>query len=65
MLGLVGLGSALVTLAGQGFMDTATDANGSRAIQGIVTGTGFLGAGVIVKEEGGGAHGLRPRQRYG
>jgi len=51
-LGLVGLGSALVTMAGSGFLAEGVDANASRAIQGIVTGIGFLGAGVIVK----GAH---------
>jgi putative Mg2+ transporter-C (MgtC) family protein len=50
-LGLVSLGSALVTLAGSGFSGDLTDANASRAIQGIVTGIGFLGAGVIVKGE--------------
>jgi putative Mg2+ transporter-C (MgtC) family protein len=48
-LGLVGLGSALVTMAGSGFSAEGVDANASRAIQGIVTGIGFLGAGVIVK----------------
>lgn len=50
-LGLVSLGSALVTLAGSGFSSDLMDANASRAIQGIVTGIGFLGAGVIVKGE--------------
>lgn len=50
-LGLVGLGSALVTMAGSGFSAEGVDANASRAIQGIVTGIGFLGAGVIVKGE--------------
>lgn len=58
-LGLVALGSALVTLAGSGFSGDVTDANASRAIQGIITGIGFLGAGVIVKRESGGrVHGL-------
>jgi putative Mg2+ transporter-C (MgtC) family protein len=45
-LGLVGLGSALAVMAGSqvgGLGDT------SRVIQGIVTGIGFLGAGVIVR----------------
>ncbi len=51
-LGLVALGAALVTLAGSGFSDDGADANAGRAIQGIVTGIGFLGAGVIVKREG-------------
>jgi len=49
-LGLVGLGSALVVLASTGF---ATDAPNwdaiSRAIQGVITGIGFLGAGVIIR----------------
>lgn len=57
-LGLVGLGCALVTLSGTGFSGDM-DANASRAIQGIVTGIGFLGAGVIVKRENRGhVHGL-------
>jgi putative Mg2+ transporter-C (MgtC) family protein len=44
-LGLVGLGSALIVLGvGQISSDSA-----SRVIQGIVTGIGFLGAGVIVR----------------
>ncbi|MHB2206672.1 MgtC/SapB family protein [Methylobacterium sp. CM6257] len=47
-LGLVGLGSALVTLSGSGFSGEM-DANASRALQGLITGIGFLGAGVIVK----------------
>lgn len=58
-LGLVALGAALVTLAGSGFTGDGTDANASRAIQGTITGIGFLGAGVIVKAEGSGrVHGL-------
>jgi putative Mg2+ transporter-C (MgtC) family protein len=50
-LGLVALGSCLVTMAGAGFVlhgVAGSDAT-SRAIQGIVTGIGFLGAGVIVQ----------------
>jgi putative Mg2+ transporter-C (MgtC) family protein len=45
-LGLVGLGSALIVLAVGGNDSAAT----SRVIQGIVTGIGFLGAGVIVRQ---------------
>jgi len=45
-LGLVGLGSALAVMAG-GHIGGEGDA--SRVIQGIVTGIGFLGAGVIVR----------------
>lgn len=44
-LGLVGLGSALVVLAVTGSDPGAV----SRVIQGIVTGIGFLGAGVIIR----------------
>jgi putative Mg2+ transporter-C (MgtC) family protein len=55
-LGLVGLASAMVVLAihrGGGPGDA------SRVIQGIVTGIGFLGAGVIVRNEmGKHVHGL-------
>ncbi|WDZ94524.1 MgtC/SapB family protein [Herbaspirillum sp. WKF16] len=53
-LGLVALGSALATMASMNF---ALDANGyshdavSRAIQGVITGIGFLGAGVIIHEQ--------------
>jgi|SRR5215510_961591 len=44
-LGLVGLGSALVVMTVAAMDDTAAV---SRAIQGLVTGIGFLGAGVIL-----------------
>ena len=46
-MGLVGLGSALLVVAA-GLVGGNGDA--TRAIQGIVTGIGFLGAGVIVKD---------------
>lgn len=52
-LGLVSLGSALVTMASldllgdHGQFDSSAV---SRVIQGVVTGVGFLGAGVIVHE---------------
>lgn len=55
-LGLVSLGACVLTLActsfpsGQGTVDTAAV---SRVIQGLVTGIGFLGSGVIVRENGG------------
>ena len=54
-LGLVSLGACVLTLAGgnfltgQGSVDTAAV---SRVIQGLVTGIGFLGSGVIVRENG-------------
>jgi putative Mg2+ transporter-C (MgtC) family protein len=48
-LGLVGLGSALAVLA----FGRANSADASRVIQGIVTGIGFLGAGVIVRNNDG------------
>lgn len=50
-LGLVALGAALATMASMNF---SMEQNGyshdavSRAIQGVITGIGFLGAGVIV-----------------
>ena len=51
-LGIVGLGSALVVLASQ--HAGGADANaGSRVIQGVITGIGFLGAGVILRNPGG------------
>jgi putative Mg2+ transporter-C (MgtC) family protein len=47
-LGLVGLASALIVIAvGHGEGDV------SRVMQGIVTGIGFLGAGVIIRSEKG------------
>jgi len=54
-LGLVGLGAALVVLASMDFkLGTELDANPvSRAIQGVLTGIGFLGAGVIVRDSSG------------
>jgi putative Mg2+ transporter-C (MgtC) family protein len=57
-LGIVGLGSALVVLASQ--HAGGADANaGSRVIQGVITGIGFLGAGVILRNPGGKrVHGL-------
>jgi len=54
-LGLVGLGAALVILASTDFLVTSpvADANPvSRAIQGVLTGIGFLGAGVIMQDRG-------------
>jgi putative Mg2+ transporter-C (MgtC) family protein len=52
-LGLVALGAALVTTASMGFVvepgGYSRDAV-SRAIQGVITGIGFLGAGVIVHD---------------
>src|SRR6266850_3167669 len=54
-LGLVGIGSALAVLAVSG----ASGADVSRVIQGILTGIGFLGVGVIVRNnEGQHVHGL-------
>jgi len=59
-LGLVALGAALVVLAGTGpdGVHLAPDAV-SRVIQGILTGIGFIGAGVILHDRGGRTvHGL-------
>jgi putative Mg2+ transporter-C (MgtC) family protein len=54
-LSLVGLGSAIVVLAVGG----TGGAEASRVIQGIVTGIGFLGAGVIIRSnEDESVHGL-------
>ena len=51
-LGLVGLATAMVVVLADPSPDHAkiTDA-GSRVIQGILTGIGFLGAGVIIRAE--------------
>lgn len=50
-LGVVALGAALAVLAGAGFdPSVGLDANPvSRVIQGVLTGIGFLGAGVIIQ----------------
>jgi putative Mg2+ transporter-C (MgtC) family protein len=50
-LGLVALGSCLVTMAGSAFVlsGSADNTNAGRVIQGVITGIGFLGAGVIVQ----------------
>jgi putative Mg2+ transporter-C (MgtC) family protein len=54
-LGLVCLGSALAVLS----INKGSSAEASRIIQGIVTGVGFLGAGVIVRNSKGHlVHGL-------
>lgn len=54
-LGLVGLGSALAVLA----VADNPQADTSRVIQGVITGIGFLGAGVILHgPTGGKVHGL-------
>lgn len=47
-LGLVGMGSALMTYLGVS-MAGANDGSASRVFQGIITGIGFLGAGVILQ----------------
>ncbi|MBK7643162.1 MAG: MgtC/SapB family protein [Planctomycetes bacterium] len=47
-LGLVGMGSALMTYLGIS-MAGANDGSASRVFQGIITGIGFLGAGVILQ----------------
>ena len=48
-LGVLCLGSALAVLS----IHVLTGSDESRVIQGIVTGVGFLGAGVIVRSEKG------------
>ena len=51
-LGLVSLGSALVVLSSTAFGKLHYDQDAvSRVIQGVLTGVGFLGAGVILREE--------------
>src|SRR5947199_3228560 len=60
-LGLVGLASALVVMGSVDFASgTPTDWGPvSRVIQGVITGIGFLGVGVIIRTEGGKrVHGL-------
>lgn len=54
-LGLVSLGACLLTMAGLNLLTDhgqADPSSVSRVIQGLITGIGFLGAGVIVHENG-------------
>jgi putative Mg2+ transporter-C (MgtC) family protein len=54
-LGLVSLGACVLTLAGADLLTgrgQADPAAVSRVIQGLVTGIGFLGSGVIIRESG-------------
>src|SRR5215813_11108582 len=60
-LSLVALGSALIVMAGRhaaGWSGNGTAE--SRVIQGVITGLGFLGGGVILRDSDGGSrvHGL-------
>jgi putative Mg2+ transporter-C (MgtC) family protein len=56
-MGIVALGSALIVLASQ--QQGADQAAASRVMQGLITGIGFLGAGVILRNPSGGkVHGL-------
>jgi putative Mg2+ transporter-C (MgtC) family protein len=58
-MGIVALGSAVIVLASQYPAHMADVAAGSRVMQGIITGIGFLGAGVILRNPAGGkVHGL-------
>lgn len=53
---LVSLGSALLILAGVGVAQGGGDLQAnvtSRVMQGVITGIGFLGAGVILRDTGG------------
>jgi len=51
-LGIVGLGSALIVIASLNFdLAGGPDRNAvSRVVQGVITGVGFLGAGVIFRQ---------------
>ncbi|KIG05333.1 MgtC/SapB family protein [Caballeronia concitans] len=52
-LGLVSLGACIATMCAMGFSTRtlSDDADVSRVVQGIVTGIGFLGAGVIIQNQ--------------
>lgn len=59
MLGLVALGAALATISVSGFGVNTFPADAvSRVIQGVLAGVGFLGAGVIMRDETGNVHRL-------
>jgi putative Mg2+ transporter-C (MgtC) family protein len=58
-MGIVALGSATIVLASQYPAQIADLDASSRVMQGIITGIGFLGAGVILRNPSGGrVHGL-------
>jgi putative Mg2+ transporter-C (MgtC) family protein len=58
-MGIVSLGAALIVLASQYPAHNEDSAAASRVMQGIITGIGFLGAGVILRNPGGKrVHGL-------
>ncbi len=60
MLGLVALGASLATVSVIGYgTHAALPADAvSRVIQGVLAGVGFLGAGVIMRDESGNVHRL-------
>ena len=59
MLGLVALGASLATISVSGFdINTIPTDAVSRVIQGVLAGVGFLGAGVIMRDEVGNVHRL-------
>ena len=54
-LGLVSMGAALLTMASMNFVTSLGEVDAdavSRVVQGLITGIGFLGAGVIIHEQG-------------
>ena len=58
MLGLVALGASLATISVAGFANVFPADAVSRVIQGVLAGVGFLGAGVIMRDESGNVHRL-------
>ena len=58
MLGLVALGASLATISVAGFGAGISSDAVSRVIQGVLAGVGFLGAGVIMRDESGNVHRL-------
>ena len=53
---IVALGSAIITLLS--VLPPSDGTSASRALQGVITGIGFLGAGVILRTQAGSVHGL-------
>ncbi|HJU75005.1 MAG TPA: MgtC/SapB family protein [Gemmatimonadaceae bacterium] len=53
---IVALGSAIITLLA--VLPPSDGTSASRALQGVITGVGFLGAGVILRTETGSVRGL-------
>jgi putative Mg2+ transporter-C (MgtC) family protein len=56
---LVALGAATIMVVTEALVPSSDRGSATRAIQGIITGIGFIGAGVILHRDGGGEASIR------